>query len=97
MSTISASVTEVQIQFDGGIVIPAELRRQLELNPGDRLVIRIEANRLVLEKLEIVKQRLRERFTHLQGKGLIDDLLAERRGEINTGSKSLSEEQGGTY
>lgn len=69
----------VQIGASGRLVIPAELRHQLMLQPGDRLVARIEAGRLVLEKAETIKQRLKQRFAHLKGQSLVADLISERR------------------
>ena len=73
------SVIEVQIGASGRVVIPAELRHQLELHQGDRVVARVEEGRLVLEKAENIKQRLKQRFAHLKGQGVVDDLIAERR------------------
>jgi bifunctional DNA-binding transcriptional regulator/antitoxin component of YhaV-PrlF toxin-antitoxin module len=55
------------------------LRHQLALKTGDRLVVRIEERRLVLEKAETIKQRLKQRFAHLKGQGVVDDLIADRR------------------
>ncbi|WP_228021887.1 AbrB/MazE/SpoVT family DNA-binding domain-containing protein [Vasconcelosia minhoensis] len=70
---------EVQIGASGRLVIPPELRQQLALKPGDRLVARVENGRLVFEKAESIKQRLKQRFAHLKGQGIIDELIAERR------------------
>ena len=60
MSESSASV-EVSLGRQGRLVIPAPLRRSLGLEEGDRLVARQEADRLVLEKPEQIKQRLKAR------------------------------------
>ena len=73
------SAIEVQIGASGRIVITAELRHQLGLKLGDRLVARVEDGRLIFEKAETIKQRLKQRFAHLQGQGLVEDLIAERR------------------
>ncbi|ELR97221.1 AbrB/MazE/SpoVT family DNA-binding domain-containing protein [Gloeocapsa sp. PCC 73106] len=71
---------EVRLDTQGRIVIPAKLRRILGLEEGDRLVARGEAGRLVLEKPETVKQRLKSRFAHLpQNRSLVDELILERR------------------
>ena len=45
----------------------------------ERLVARVEDGRLTFEKAETIKQRLKQRFAHLQGQGLVEDLIAERR------------------
>lgn len=54
MGEMSASV-EVSLGRQGRLVIPAPLRRALELEEGDRLVARQEADRLVLEKPERIR------------------------------------------
>jgi hypothetical protein len=44
--------------------------------------------RLVLEKPEVIKQRLKARFARVPGdRHLVDELLAERREEINREGK----------
>ncbi len=76
---MATTAIEVRIGESGRLVIPAELRHQLGLNAGDRLVARIEEGRLVFEKAETIKQRLKQRFAHLKGKGVIGDLIADRQ------------------
>ena len=74
--SLSASVEGSQ----GRLVIPAPLRRALELEEGDRLVARQEAGRLVLEKPDQVKKRLKARFAQMPvERALVDELIAERR------------------
>ena len=49
---------------------------------GDRLVARQEADRLVLEKPEQIKQRLKARFAQVPvERRLVNELTAERREE----------------
>ena len=63
-------------------MIPSEIRRQLEIGPGDFLIAFVEDGRLVLEKRESVLQRLRRRFEHIPaGVSLADELIAQRRNE----------------
>ena len=63
-------------------MIPSEIRRQLEIAPGDLLVAIVEGQRLVLEKREALLQRLRRRFAHIPaGVSLADEVIAERRAE----------------
>jgi AbrB family looped-hinge helix DNA binding protein len=76
---MASQSVEVQVGASGRLVIPAELRHQLSLKTGDRLVARIEDGRLVLEKAETIKQRLKQRFAHLKGQDVVEDLIAERR------------------
>lgn len=74
--------TEVQVGPQGRIVIPAALRRALDLKAGDRLVMRRDGDTLVLERREAVARRLRERFRHVPPDvSLVDELLDQRRGE----------------
>lgn len=70
---------EVSLGRQGRLVIPAQLRRSLGLEEGDRLVARLDANRLVLEKPEQIKQRLKARFAQVPvERRLVEELIAER-------------------
>jgi len=58
------------------------LRRALDFQAGDRLVARLDDGRLVLEKAETIKRRLRARFAKLPADlSLAEELLRERREE----------------
>ena len=82
MSEMSVSV-EVSLGRQGRLVIPAALRRALELEEGDRLVARQEADRLVLEKPDGIKTRLKARFAQVPvERALVDELIAERRESV---------------
>ncbi len=73
---------EIQLSPQGRVVIPAELRRQLDLQPGEVLITRVEEGRLVLEKRDNVLRRLRRRFAKVdRGVSLAEELIAERRRE----------------
>lgn len=73
---------DVSLGRQGRLVIPASLRRSLGLEEGDRLVARQDGNRLVLEKPEQIKQRLKARFAQVPAeRRLVEELLAERRQE----------------
>lgn len=63
----------------GRVVIPAEFRRALGIEPGTRLVVRIEDDHLVVEKAAAVEARIRAMFAGVEGG--VDDLIAERRRE----------------
>jgi AbrB family looped-hinge helix DNA binding protein len=81
MSELPAAV-EISLGRQGRVVIPALLRRSLGLEEGDRLVARQDEGRLVLEKPEQIKQRLKARFAQVHaGRQLVDELIAERREE----------------
>jgi AbrB family looped-hinge helix DNA binding protein len=81
MNNLSQSI-EVNLGRQGRLVIPATLRRSLGFEEGDTLVAREEAGRLVLEKPETIKQRLKARFAQVPNdRSLVDELIAERREE----------------
>lgn len=76
------SSNEVQIGAQGRLVIPAILRKALDLKPGDRLIARKVGDSLVLERRETLEQRLWEMFSRIpKDVSLVDELLAERRAE----------------
>lgn len=71
---------EVNLGPQGRLVIPAPLRRLLGFEAGETLIARLEEGRLVIEKQESIKRRLKARFSHVQkDRSLADELLAERR------------------
>ncbi len=71
---------EVHLDRKGQLVIPAPLRQSLGFEEGDRLIAHEEGGRLVLEKRETIKQRLKARFAKLpKERSLADELIAERR------------------
>jgi len=80
----STTQTEIQLDPQGRIVIPAYLRRTLGFEAGDRLIARKEDGRLILEKPEVVKQRLKKRFAHIPSTiSLVQQLIGERKKEAS--------------
>jgi AbrB family looped-hinge helix DNA binding protein len=78
MNEPSKSVA-VHLGHQGRLVIPAALRRSLGFEPGDALIAREEDGRLVLEKAETIKLRLKARFSKVpKHRSLVDELIAER-------------------
>jgi len=74
------SFNEVQLGAQGRLVIPAALRKALNLNQGDCLVARKVGDSLVLERREAVESRLWKMFEQIpQEVSLADELIAERR------------------
>ncbi len=64
------------------IVVPAEMRRKLGVEPGSVLLARVEEDRLVLETRRAALERARRLFDHIPDSvSLVDELLAERREE----------------
>lgn len=64
-------------------MIPAELRRELEIEPGETLMAHVESRRLVLERRTEILQRLRDEVRGVASPGVsvVDELIAERRAE----------------
>ena len=64
-------------------MIPAEMRRELEIEPGETLMAHVESHRLVFERREQILERLRGelRGTVPEGTSAVDELIAERRAE----------------
>lgn len=65
------------------MVIPAEMRRTLKIDPGETLMAHVEGERLVLERREQILERLRRelRGSTPEGSSMVDELIAERRAE----------------
>jgi AbrB family looped-hinge helix DNA binding protein len=67
----------------GRLVLPAKLRQRLDLHPGDRLIVTVDAEggfRAVSAR-ELAR-RLRGLYRDLApGRSLVDELIAERREE----------------
>lgn len=76
------SSNEIQVGAQGRLVIPAALRKALNLRPGDRLVARKVGDSLVLERRETIEKRLWEMYAQIPKEvSLVDELIAERRAE----------------
>ncbi|HYG65172.1 MAG TPA: AbrB/MazE/SpoVT family DNA-binding domain-containing protein [Thermoanaerobaculia bacterium] len=78
----SSALVKVSVGPQGRLVVPAEIRREMGIAPGDVLLARVEDERLVLEKREVVLRRIRQRFAHIPKEvRLSDELIAERHSE----------------
>jgi len=79
MNKIKNSI-EVRLGCQGRLVIPASLRSCLELKEGDKLIAREEEGKLIFEKHNTIKKRLKKRFTKVdKQRRLATELIAERR------------------
>jgi AbrB family looped-hinge helix DNA binding protein len=78
MNGVSAKIAE-----GGRVVIPAEYRRKLGLEPGDEVIIRLEDGELrILTRAEAVKRAQSLVKRHVKkGRSLVDELSGERREE----------------
>ncbi len=79
---MSAAVPHVQVRVgpQGRVVIPAELRHRLGLEPGRVLVGYIDGPRLVLVPPEELLDELEDMFADMSG-GMAAELIEERREE----------------
>lgn len=75
------SVTSVvSVGPKGRVVIPAAIRRELDLTEGSELVALVEGEAVVLVPRSAIKSRLRSMFADV-GVSMRDELIAERRAE----------------
>ena len=66
----------------GKVVIPAELRRDLGLKPGDTVVIEREGDALVLKSYLQVVREVQAEFRKMVGEDYsVDQFLAERKAD----------------
>ena len=69
-------------------MIPASLRRELGIVIGEKLIARAKDGQLVLERPEMVVERLKSTFDNLPaGVSLVDELVAERKEEASRESE----------
>jgi bifunctional DNA-binding transcriptional regulator/antitoxin component of YhaV-PrlF toxin-antitoxin module len=71
----------VRVGRQGRLVVPAELRRELGVEPLDVLVAWIDDGRLVLQRREDIERELWATFEGVEG-SMADELVAERRREV---------------
>ena len=79
MSTNIVTV-KVNVGPQGRVVIPAEMRRAWNLEPGETLIARLENDRVTLERPEQALERVFDPYADLVGgSSMADELIAERR------------------
>ena len=73
----------VAVQENGRMVLPAELRRELGIGKGDRIVIEADGDTIVLSTPERSRRQARELFRRYvpEGRRLADEVIADRRSE----------------
>jgi AbrB family looped-hinge helix DNA binding protein len=78
-----ARAIPLRVGPQGRVVIPAEMRRELEIEPGETLMAHVESHRLVLERREEILERLRSELRGARSSRVsaVDELIAERRAE----------------
>jgi len=82
MNVITA---KAELNENGRIVIPAAIRRKMELNPGDAVVMTLEDGVLRIESHRAKIRRIQEEFGKYAKPGatMSDELIAGRREEAS--------------
>ncbi|MFP5070890.1 AbrB/MazE/SpoVT family DNA-binding domain-containing protein [Pseudonocardia nantongensis] len=84
--------SEVIVNRDGRVLIPAQVRRDLGLSEGSALLLSVEDGRVVMESRDQLVARIRrEVAASWQGDpdtSAADELIAERRAEAATEDRS---------
>lgn len=77
------NVTKVRMGNNGRVVIPAEYRKKLSLEPGTDLLLRVEGDELrLMTTASAIKRAQNLVRTYVpEGYSLVDELIAERRAE----------------
>jgi AbrB family looped-hinge helix DNA binding protein len=77
------SPVTTKVNENGRIVIPAAIRQQMNLEPGDSIVMEVEDGVLHLESYRSRIRRIQEEFKKYAKPGVLasDELIAERRQE----------------
>ncbi len=74
--------TRVKLDKQGRVLIPAEIREQLGLEPGGTLLMRVEGERLILWTPAAgwrMAQAIASQYA--PDRSMVDELIAERRAE----------------
>jgi AbrB family looped-hinge helix DNA binding protein len=76
-------VEHVKLGEDGRLVIPAPLRKSLNLKPGDTLVVESDGDSLLVRGYDQVLRETQEFFRQFvpPGTSVVDELIADRRAE----------------
>ncbi len=80
-------------------MVPAELRRELGIEPGSRLVAYTDNGRLVVESWDHLADRLQDEVArHVPpGVSLVEELIAERRMEARAEAVEMSGDDAGAH
>lgn len=70
----------ISVGQNGRIVIPTAIRKALNLQEGQRLLLRLENDAIIMEKPTDIVKKLQNRFRKIPV-SLADELVQERRQE----------------
>lgn len=83
----SMTPVEVEVNRQGRVTIPAQIRHLLGLREGTKLVARVEDGQLILEQRSHVLARFQQRLAAAAAEAgypsgdVVDSLIADRRAE----------------
>ncbi len=80
MGEAAAKMYPVKLGPQGRAVIPAPLRKAMQVQPGDTLVAWLEGDQMVVKSREALLKELQGMLAHVKG-SMVDELIAERRAE----------------
>lgn len=86
----------IRVGKQGRIVLPAEIRRELDIKEGDQLgVIVDEEGRVVMESPEAALKKIRKKLKDsMDDQSLVDEYLAEKRLEAAREEREINERLG---
>jgi AbrB family looped-hinge helix DNA binding protein len=72
------------LSSDGRVVVPASIRKTLGLEPGVSLTFRLDGEDIIMTTRAAAMRKVQKMFRDargLEGRSLVDELIAERRAE----------------
>ena len=70
----------IAVGQNGRVVIPAHIRQQMGIKQGQHLLVKLDGERIILEKTTGILNKLQQRFKGIPG-SLSEELIEERRAE----------------
>ena len=72
----------ITVSENGRIVIPAMFRKELNINPGDEVILSISpGNDIIIHSPKQSLQKLQDLFATKQKRKLVDEVIEMRRNE----------------
>jgi AbrB family looped-hinge helix DNA binding protein len=80
---MESTTAKARVNEQGRIVIPAEIRRKMDIKPGETVLMEFEDGILKIESHRARIRRIQEEFKKYAKPGVLasDELIAERREE----------------
>lgn len=82
----------IPLQENGRLILPADIRRALNLKKGDKVIIDTQGDRIELTTAQRERRRAQMLFRSFipSGEQLVDQLINERRAEVVAENKVIS-------